>query len=100
MKARPASDQRARAQGVLIFKLLDSAATSLCSRLDARREPLASGMFRGKLSKQALVQGSLILVPGGVLCALRIDEFCGGGFASSPDASASRSFAYPRPLQT
>ena len=82
---------------MLIFKLLDSAATSL---LDARREPLASGMFRGKLSKQALVQGSLILVPGGVLCALRIDEFCGGGFASSPDASASRSFAYPRPLQT
>ena len=91
-------DQRARAQGVLILKLLDSEATSLL--LDARREPLASGMFRGKLSKQALVQGSLILVPGGVLCALRIDEFCGGGFASSPDASASRSFAYPRPLQT
>ena len=57
-------------------------------------------MFSGKISKQALVQGSLILVPGGVLCALRIDEFCGGGFASSPDASASRSFAYPRPLQT
>ena len=37
------------------------------------------------------------MVPGGVLCALRINEFCGGGFASSPDASASRSFAYPRP---